>query len=82
MEGGVLRTSPRIIHWPIDCNTTAVRGWNPSFSILTMAHHDIGERVIALVEEGGLSPSAAGERYGIPGSTRAWLQKYRTDGQV
>jgi transposase len=43
----------------------------------------ICERVIALVEEGGLSASAAGESYGIPGSTaRAWVHKYRTDIQV
>jgi transposase len=50
-----------------------------------MAHHDrsVRERVIALLEEGGLSASAAGGRYGVPGSTaRAWLQKYRTAGQV
>jgi transposase-like protein len=50
-----------------------------------MAHHDrsVRERVIALVEEGGLSGSAAGGRYGVPGPTaRAWLQKYRTAGQV
>jgi transposase len=47
-----------------------------------MAHHDrtARERVIALVEEGGLS---TGGRYGVPESTaRAWLQKYRTAGQV
>ena len=50
-----------------------------------MAHHDrsIRERVIALVEKGGLSASAAGEQYGIPKSTaREWLRKYRRDGQV
>jgi transposase len=50
-----------------------------------MAHHNrsVRERVIALVEESGLSASAAGGRYGFPGSTaRAWLQKYRTAGQV
>jgi transposase-like protein len=50
-----------------------------------MAHHDrsIRERVIALAEEGGLSASTAGELYGVPKSTaRAWLQKYRRDGQV
>jgi hypothetical protein len=52
------------------------------------SHYDgsprsVRERVIALVEEGGLSASAAGGRYGAPGSTaRAWLQKYRTAGQV
>jgi hypothetical protein len=43
----------------------------------------ICERVIAFVEEGGLSASAAGESCGIPGSTaRAWVHKYRTDVQV
>jgi transposase len=50
-----------------------------------MAHHDrsIRECVIALAEEGGLSASTAGELYGVPKSTaRAWLQKYRRDGQV
>jgi transposase-like protein len=50
-----------------------------------MAHHDrsVHKRDVALVEEGGLSASAAGGRCGVPGSTaRAWLQKYRTAGQV
>jgi transposase-like protein len=50
-----------------------------------MAHHDrsIRERVIALVEKGGLSASTAGEQYGIPKSTaREWLRKYRRDWQV
>jgi transposase len=50
-----------------------------------MAHHDrsIQERVITLAEEGGLSASTAGELYGVLNSTaRAWLQKYRRDGQV
>jgi hypothetical protein len=50
-----------------------------------LAHHDrsIRERVIALVEKGGLSASTAGEMYGIPISTaREWLWKYRTDGHV
>jgi transposase len=50
-----------------------------------MAHHDrsVRERVIAIVEEGGLSASAAGGQYGVQGSTaRAWLQRYRTAGQV
>jgi transposase-like protein len=50
-----------------------------------MAHHNrsIQERVIALAEEGGLSASTAGELYGVRKSTaRAWLQKYRRDGQV
>jgi transposase len=50
-----------------------------------MAYHDrsVREQLIILIEEGGLSASAAGERYGVPGSTaRAWLQKYRTHGQV
>jgi transposase len=50
-----------------------------------MAHHDrsIRERVIVLAEEGGLSASTAGDLYGVPKSTaRAWLQKYRRDGQV
>jgi transposase-like protein len=50
-----------------------------------MTHHDrsVRERVIALVEEGGLSASAVGGRYGVPGyAARAWLQKYRTAGQV
>ena len=50
-----------------------------------MAHHNksIPERVIALAEEGGLSASTAGELYGVLKSTaRAWLQKYRRDGQV
>jgi transposase len=49
------------------------------------SHHDrsVRERVIAFVEEGGLSYSAAGGRYGVPGSTaRAWLLRYRTAGQV
>jgi transposase-like protein len=50
-----------------------------------MAHHDrsVRERVIALVDEGGLSTSAVCGWYGVQGSTaRAWLQKYRTAGQV
>jgi transposase len=50
-----------------------------------MAHHDrsIRERVIALVEKGGLSASAAGEQYGIAKSTaREWVRKYRMDGKV
>jgi len=50
-----------------------------------MAHYDrsIRERVIALAEEGGLSASTTGELYGVPKSTaKAWLQKYRRDGQV
>jgi transposase-like protein len=50
-----------------------------------MAHHDrsIRERVIALVEKGGLSVSAAGEQYGIAKSAvREWVRKYRMDGQV
>jgi type I site-specific restriction endonuclease len=49
-----------------------------------MAHHDrsVHERVIALVEEEGLSACTAG-RYGVPGfMARVWLQKYHTDGQV
>jgi hypothetical protein len=73
-------------HWSVDCNITDVCGSNPSFFILiTTAHHDrsICERVIALIEGVGLSASAAGERYDIPGSTaRASVQKYRTDGRV
>jgi transposase len=50
-----------------------------------MAHFDrsIRERVISLPDEGGLSASTEGELYGVPKSTaRAWLQKYRRDGQV
>jgi len=50
-----------------------------------MAHRDrsIRKPVIALAEGGGLSASTAGELYGVPKSTaRAWLQKYRRDGQV
>jgi len=50
-----------------------------------MAHHgrSIRERVNALVEEGGLSVSTAGELYGVSKSTaRAWLKKYRKNGQV
>jgi transposase-like protein len=50
-----------------------------------MAHHSriIRKQVFALVEEGRLSVSAAGRWYGVPGSmVRAWLQKYRMDGQV
>jgi len=50
-----------------------------------MAHHDrpIREHVIALAEERELSASTAGELYGVPKFTaRAWLQKYRRDGQV
>jgi transposase len=50
-----------------------------------MAHHDrsVHKRLITLVEEGGLSAGTVGGRYGVPGSmARAWLQKYRTDGQV
>jgi transposase len=36
-----------------------------------------------LLKREGLSASAAGGRYVVPGSTaRAWLQKYRTAGQV
>jgi transposase len=49
-----------------------------------MAHHNrsIRERVIALVEKGGLSAITAREQYGIPMSTaREWLRKYRRDGQ-
>jgi hypothetical protein len=73
-------------HWLLYYNVTDVSGSNPSFSILiTMAHHDrsVRERDIALVEEGGLSASSAGERYSVPGSTaRARLQNYRTAGQV
>jgi transposase len=53
------------------------------------SHHDgsprrsIRERVIALVEKGGLSASTAGEPYGIAMYTaREWLRKYRRDGQV
>jgi hypothetical protein len=47
------------------------------------SHHDgspsVRELVIALVEEGRLSASAAGGQYGVPVSTeRAWLQKYCT----
>jgi hypothetical protein len=43
----------------------------------------IHERVIALVEKGGLSASTPGELYGIPMSTaREWLRKCRRDGQV
>jgi transposase-like protein len=48
-----------------------------------MAHLDRSNRehVITVAEEGGLS--AAGQLYGVPKSTaRAWLQKYRRDGQV
>jgi len=55
------------------------------FILITMAHHDrsIYELVIALAEEGGLSASTAGELYGVPKFTaRAWLRKYRRDGQV
>jgi len=50
-----------------------------------MAHRilHIRERVIAPAEEAGLSTSTAGELYGVPKSAaRAWLQKYRRDGQV
>jgi transposase-like protein len=50
-----------------------------------MAHHDrsIRERVLVLVEKGGLSASTAREQYGIPMSTaREWLRKYQRDGQV
>jgi hypothetical protein len=45
-----------------------------------MARHDrpVRERVIALVEECGLSVRAAGGR----STARAWLQKFRTAGQV
>jgi hypothetical protein len=42
-----------------------------------MTHHDrpVRERVIALVEEGELSASTAGGRYGVPGSmARARIQ--------
>ena len=50
-----------------------------------MSHHDwcIRERVIALVEKGGLPGSTAGERYGVHMSTaREWLRKYGRDQQV
>jgi len=50
-----------------------------------MAHHDrsIRKCIIVLAEGEGLSASTAGELYGVPKSTaRAWLQKYRRDGQV
>jgi transposase-like protein len=50
-----------------------------------MAHHNrsISERVIALAEEGGLTASTAGAIRGVPKSiAKAWLQKYRRDGQV
>jgi hypothetical protein len=50
-----------------------------------MAHHNrfVHEQVIALVEEGGLSASTAGEWYSVPGSmAKAWLQKYQMDGQT
>jgi hypothetical protein len=50
-------------HWSVYYNKiTDVWGSNPSYSILiTMAYHDksVRERVVALVEEGGLSASAA-----------------------
>jgi hypothetical protein len=53
------------------------------FSLRWLTTTDLFEWVIALVEEGGLSASAAGGRHGAPGSTaRACLQKYRTAGQV
>ena len=42
---------------------------NYTFIILiTMSRHErcISERVIALVEKGGLPASTAGERYGVP----------------
>jgi transposase len=43
----------------------------------------IRERVFALAEEGGLSASTAGEMCNVPKSTAiAWLQTYRSDGQV
>ena len=46
-------------------------------------YRSIRKRVIAVAEEGGFSASTAGELYGVPKSTaRAWLQKYRRDGQV
>ena len=50
-----------------------------------MAHHDrcIRERVIALVEKGGLPASTASKLYGVPMSTaREWLRKYLRDQQV
>jgi transposase len=50
-----------------------------------MAHHitSIRKCVITLGEEGGLTVSTAGAICGIPKSTaRAWLQKYRRNGQV
>jgi hypothetical protein len=41
------------------------------------------ERVITLVEEGGLSVSDVGGQYSVPGSTaRACLHKYPTDEKV
>jgi transposase-like protein len=55
------------------------------FHSIAMAHHgrSIRERVIALAEEIGLTASTSGEMWGVPKSTaRAWLQKYRRDGQV
>jgi hypothetical protein len=58
-------------HWSVYYNITDIRGLNPSSSILTtMTHHDrsVCKQVIALVEEGGLSASAVGGWYGVPGS--------------
>jgi hypothetical protein len=55
------------------------------FILITMADHEgsICERVIILAEMGGLSASTANELYGVAKSTaRAWLQKYRRNGQV
>jgi transposase-like protein len=83
-EGG--GSNIALYHWSVYFHISSVCGSNTSFSILiTVAHHDrsVRERDIALVEEGGLSASAAGGRYGVLGSTaRSWLQKYRTAGQV
>ena len=50
-----------------------------------MAHHDrcIRERVIAVVEKGGLPASTDRELYRVPMSTEMeWLQKYQRDQQT
>jgi transposase-like protein len=54
-----------------------------SFSSRWLNDRSIRECVIVVPDEGGMSASTARELYGVPTSTaRAWLQKYRRDGQV
>jgi transposase-like protein len=52
-------------------------------TMVTTKNRSIRERVIALVEKGGLSASTDGELYGVPMSTeREWLRNYQRDRHV